>query len=71
MFAQARKGDVDLDGLGEQMAARKQELMSQAESGALPPAEPRTFAGAEMSYRGEDFGEVGAREGDKPGVEAR
>lgn len=71
MFAQARKGDVDLDGLGEQMAARKQELMGQAETGALPPAEPKTFAGGELSEGGEDFGEVGAREGEKPGVEAR
>jgi hemerythrin superfamily protein len=40
MFAQARKADVDLDALGEQMAARKAELLKQAKAGGLPPAEP-------------------------------
>jgi len=29
MFAEARKADMDLDALGEQMAARKGELESQ------------------------------------------
>ena len=38
IFAQARKTDVDLVALGEQMAARKQELKDLAESGGLPPA---------------------------------
>jgi hypothetical protein len=38
IFAQARKTDVDLVALGEQMAARKQELKDQAESEGLPPA---------------------------------
>ena len=71
MFAQTRKGDLDLDALGEQMAARKQQLMSQAKTGALPPAEPKTFAGGEMAEGGEDFGEVGAREGEKPQPGAR
>ena len=41
MFAQARKTDVDLVALRDQMMARKQELMAQAEAGGLPPAEPR------------------------------
>jgi hemerythrin superfamily protein len=45
IFSQARKADVDLDALGEQMMMRKQELMAQAEGAGLPPAEPRTFAG--------------------------
>ena len=39
MFAQARKTDVDLVALGEQMLARKLELMALAESDGLPPAE--------------------------------
>jgi hypothetical protein len=39
MFAQARKAEVDLVALRDQMAARKEELMSQAESDGLPPAE--------------------------------
>ena len=38
IFTQARKTDVDLVALGEQMAARKQELQDQAESEGLPPA---------------------------------
>jgi hemerythrin superfamily protein len=37
MFAQARKADVDLDALGVQMAARKDELMAMADAGTLPP----------------------------------
>jgi hemerythrin-like domain-containing protein len=43
IFQQARAADVDLDALGEQMAARKAELMELAESGGLPPAQPATM----------------------------
>lgn len=43
LFTQARKTDVDLDALGEQMAARKAELMAQAEGQGLPPAETSTM----------------------------
>ncbi|MEO6388814.1 MAG: hemerythrin domain-containing protein [Croceibacterium sp.] len=39
MFAQCRDTDVDLVALRDQMLARKQELMAQAENGGLPPAE--------------------------------
>ncbi len=45
IFQQARAADVDLQGLGEQMAARKAELMRIAETEGLPPAEPKTLAG--------------------------
>lgn len=38
IFSQARKADVDLDALGETMAARKAELKVQAEGAGLPPA---------------------------------
>jgi hypothetical protein len=41
MFAQCRGTDVDLVALRDQMVARKQELMTQAEAGPLPPAEAR------------------------------
>jgi hypothetical protein len=43
MFAQCRKTDVDLVALRDQMMARKQELMQQAKSGALPSAELRVL----------------------------
>jgi Hemerythrin HHE cation binding domain len=42
MFAQCRKSDVDLVALRDAMAARKEELLAQAEAdGGLPPAKPR------------------------------
>ena len=47
IFQQARATDVDLEALGERMAARKEELMAQAESEGLPPAEPATMGAAE------------------------
>jgi len=40
MFSQARKTDVDLVALRDQMMARKQELKRQAEASGLPPAQP-------------------------------
>jgi hypothetical protein len=40
MFAQCRKTDVDLVALRDAMAARKQELVAQAERTGLPPAQP-------------------------------
>jgi hypothetical protein len=43
LFQQARAADVDLEALGEQMAARKAELMAQAEAAGLPPAQPATM----------------------------
>jgi hypothetical protein len=38
-FAQARSGDVDMVALRDQLMARKEELMTQAENGGLPPAQ--------------------------------
>jgi hypothetical protein len=43
IFSQARKTDVDLEAVGEQMAARKAELMQIAETDGLPPAELATM----------------------------
>ena len=40
IFAQARDTDVDLVALRDQMLPRKQELMQQAETSGLPPAQP-------------------------------
>lgn len=43
MFAQCRKTDVDLVALGEQLAARKLELMQQGKTSGLPSAQMRTI----------------------------
>jgi hypothetical protein len=43
IFQQARATDVDLVALGEQMAARRAELLQLAETQGLPPAAPATF----------------------------
>lgn len=43
IFSQARKTDVDLQTLGEQMAARKTELMQIADTAGLPRAETTTM----------------------------
>ena len=42
MFAQARATDVDLQALGEAMAARKQELLAKIKAEGLPPPIMRT-----------------------------
>jgi hypothetical protein len=39
MFAQARKAGLDMDALGEQMAARKAQLLAQSKSGGALPTE--------------------------------
>lgn len=43
LFAQARKAGLDMDSLGEQLAARKEELLRQTESGELPTPQPKTL----------------------------
>ena len=43
LFQQTRAAEVDLEALGERLAARKAELKAQAESQGLPPAEPATL----------------------------
>ena len=43
LFSQAQKTDVDLQALGQQMAARKAELMQIAGTGGLPAAETTTM----------------------------
>jgi hemerythrin superfamily protein len=49
MFAEARKSDMDLDALGEQLKARKDELMAQMGKGTAPRrgAAGRTNTGRE------------------------
>jgi hypothetical protein len=48
MFSQARAAGLDMDALGEQMRARKSELMARFEAEGLPPPETRTFAGHDL-----------------------
>lgn len=43
MFSQARKAGLDMDALGEQLRARKTELVSTYKAGGLPKPETSTF----------------------------
>lgn len=46
MFAQAKKGEVDLDALGEQLAQRKADLTALYKRNGLPKPKTRTLTGA-------------------------
>lgn len=48
IFAQAREADVDLDEIGAQMAARKQELLQQIKFQGLPRPITRAMHGARV-----------------------
>ena len=48
LFAQARKAGLDMDALGERMAARKTELMDRFEAQGLPAPETRSFTGHDL-----------------------
>ncbi len=48
MFSQARKASLDMDALGEEMAARKAQLITTFEAEGLPAPETRTFAGHDL-----------------------
>ena len=48
LFQQTRAADIDLEALGERLAARKAELMALAESEGLPPAGPATLKHEEV-----------------------
>jgi len=43
LFKQARKGDLDLDALGEQLAARKRDLMKEYKADGVPQPELTTM----------------------------
>ena len=43
LFAQARKAGLDMDALGEELAARKQELTGQFKAGGIPKPQLKTM----------------------------
>lgn len=43
MFPEVRKADIDLDALGEQLAARKRDLMKQFKADGVPEPELKTM----------------------------
>jgi hypothetical protein len=45
MFAQARKAELDLDGLGERLSARKKELTANYKAAGVPKPEVTTLSG--------------------------
>ena len=46
LFSQARAAGLDMDALGEQLAARKEELKAQIEANGLPTPKLKTMEGA-------------------------
>lgn len=46
MFSQARKAGLDMDALGDQLRARKEELMAEYKATGLPKPEPATLTTA-------------------------
>ncbi len=48
LFAQARKAGLDMDELGEQLAARKSELTARFESSGIPKPELTTMEGTKV-----------------------
>jgi hypothetical protein len=62
LFAQARDAGLDLDDLGERMAARKQELMAQFKEEGLPHPEIRSL----MAHPGNDAHPQGSHRAGAP-----
>jgi len=52
MFAQAKKGDVDLEALGAALAAKKQDVIAQFSQQGVPAPKTRSMKGADLE-RGE------------------
>ena len=49
MFSQARKAGLDMDALGEQMAAEKKQLMAAYKAGGTPRPETSTLEGTKLA----------------------
>ena len=48
LFAQAKDAGVDMEALGEQMAARKEELLAKFKAAGLPAPQTRSFTGHKL-----------------------
>jgi hypothetical protein len=48
LFAQAKAAGLDMEGLGERLKIRKEELMEEFKSGNLPPPQTRSFTGHKL-----------------------
>jgi hypothetical protein len=48
VFAQARESGLDMDALGERLAARKRELLAKFKAEGLPPPTTRSFSGHKL-----------------------
>jgi hypothetical protein len=49
MFAQAKKAGLDMDSLGEQMAAEKADLLASYKAGGLPRPETTTLSSTSIT----------------------
>ena len=52
IFAQMRSSNVDLNTLGQEMQARKEQLKAEIEAGGLPMLVTRTMKGAKVQHSG-------------------
>lgn len=49
LFAQAREAGLDMEALGDRMAARKEQLMAEFKTKGLPTPETRSFTGHKLA----------------------
>jgi hemerythrin superfamily protein len=49
LFAQAKAAGLDMEGLGERLKARKEEVLAKFKAEGLPPPQTRSFTGHELS----------------------
>jgi len=71
MFSQARKAGLDMDMLGDQMRARKAQLMETFERDGLPPPETRSFTGHDLEEGEPVDDEADTSMSDRPGDSPR
>jgi hypothetical protein len=52
VFAQAKSNDMDLEALGEQMAARKEEILAEMDEDSMPTPVTHTMQAASLQRGG-------------------